>query len=78
MKKTTGLVLIGLLMLLGVSTVAAAPWVYPADEASPSTTEYWQRVYLLEAMLSTLCCGITITIKTSWMACLLSQLNLVM
>jgi hypothetical protein len=41
MKKTTGLVLIGLLMLLGVSTVAAAPWVYPADEASPSTTEYW-------------------------------------
>ena len=41
MKKTTGLVLIGLLMLLGVSTVAAAPWVYPADEASPSTTKYW-------------------------------------
>ena len=39
MKKTTGLVLIGLLMLLGVSTVAAAPWVYPADETSPTTTE---------------------------------------
>jgi hypothetical protein len=41
MKKTISLMLIGLLLLVGVSTVAAAPWVYPADETSPTTTEYW-------------------------------------
>jgi len=41
MKKAFALMIIGLLMLLGVSTVVAAPWVYPADETSPATTEYW-------------------------------------
>jgi hypothetical protein len=41
MKKTISLMLIGLLLLVGVSTVAAAPWVYPLDETSPTTTEYW-------------------------------------
>jgi len=41
MKKSIALMIIGLLMVLGVSTVAAAPWVYPADETSPTTTEYY-------------------------------------
>jgi hypothetical protein len=41
MKKIVVLMLIGTIMLFGVSSVAAAPWVYPADEPSPTTTEYW-------------------------------------
>jgi hypothetical protein len=41
LKRIIVLMLIGTIMLFGVSTVAAAPWVYPADEPSPTTTEYW-------------------------------------
>ncbi|PVX23100.1 MAG: hypothetical protein CW691_11560 [Candidatus Bathyarchaeum sp.] len=41
MKKILTLSLLAMIMLFGVSTVYAAPWVYPVDEPSPSTTEYW-------------------------------------
>jgi hypothetical protein len=44
MKKFARLlipVILGTIMFFGVTTVFAAPWVYPDDEPSPTTTEYW-------------------------------------
>jgi len=41
MKKLIALLTITMITLFGVSTVYAAPWVYPESEPSPSTTEYW-------------------------------------
>lgn len=41
MKRVIALFTICIVALLGITTVYAAPWVYPEDEPSPSTTEYW-------------------------------------
>jgi len=52
MKRFSVLLTIGIFVLFGVSTVYAAPWVYPQSEPSPSTTEYW--VTALPAETSTI------------------------
>ncbi len=42
MKKLLTLFSVGVLIVLStVSSVSAAPWVYPASEANPTATAYW-------------------------------------
>lgn len=41
MKNMIVILTMCMIALLGVTTVYAAPWVYPESEPSPTTTEYW-------------------------------------
>jgi hypothetical protein len=41
LKKLFIFTIVAILMSFTVATVFAAPWVYPASETSPTTSEYW-------------------------------------